>query len=419
MWHTDRYTYNSTDNGLNKRRYFSDGVTTVTITATDAKGNVETCIFTVTIKNTCDQVTSPGIIQGDQTFCAGSALTPITEVAPATGGSGDLEYMWMYSTTSSVFDAASWTAIDGETGPNLNSVPALNSTAYFIRCVRRKGCVLFTESNVVIKKIGASASYKGPFIACLNTDVEFTADDNGSNASYTWYFEGANVSSARGRTVKVKFTSLGGKKITLEVFNNGCNSRLVSDLDVRNCLTNNTGVLSGFSATVMNQNDVMVAWTTTQEQTISKYLIERSFDGKEFDVIGSVASNLKPANNYIFHDTKPKRGRSFYRLRQMVDEKEVRMSEVKKTIIFVKGNESALVYPNPVGDQLFVELLEVENTEGSIEVYNTFGQLIKTERFGKDQSRYEVNTSDMPTGTYILRILPASGTSSAIKVFKN
>ena len=314
-------------------------VGTYSVTVTGVGGCNSFC--SVNLRDSfCIPLVDAGRINGDEDFCPGSELSPILETVQPSGGRGRLEYMWMYSTTTSIFNANTWNMLPGETGPELINIPALTRSAYFIRCVRRECCDVFQESNVIIKRIKAYAEIKAPFTACVGQEITFMAADLGPSAVYFWYFDNASSYSLSGRSVKVKFTSAGNQRASIEVYNLGCMRMTYHTVEVKTCAQN---------------------------------------------------GNLQGLNQALVKDQKVK------------------------------------AYPNPFSEQLFVELLEVDNTttpavkvrqEGIIEVYNAQGILMTTHRFTKEQTRYEISTANLPIGNYFLKIRPTDGEIKVVKVNK-
>ena len=319
-------------------------VGTYSVTVTGVGGCNSFC--SVNLRDSfCIPLVDAGRINGDEDFCPGSELSPILETVQPSGGRGRLEYMWMYSTTTSIFNANTWNALPGETGPELINIPALTRSAYFIRCVRRECCDVFQESNVIFKRIKAYADIKAPFTACVGQEITFTAADLGPSAVYFWYFDNASSYSLSGRSVKVKFTSAGNQRASIEVYNLGCMRMTTHTVEVKVC---------------------------------------------------SPGSGLIQSSN--------------------------------------PSNQSAKqykAYPNPFNDQLFVELLQFEDQtkwtvvkgngaleEGVIEIYNAQGIMMKTQRFAKEDTRYEINTSQLPNGSYFIKVLPINGEIKTIKVIK-
>ncbi|WP_319942133.1 SdrD B-like domain-containing protein, partial [Portibacter marinus] len=102
----------------------------------------------------CNNISSGGTIGTDQSVC-GSSYDPdvIQSVSNPSGGSGNIEYLWMKSTVTcnppeSINDP-NWTIISGASGASYDPGNLTESTCY-IRCSRREGCEEYTgESNVV------------------------------------------------------------------------------------------------------------------------------------------------------------------------------------------------------------------------------------------------------------------------------
>jgi hypothetical protein len=397
-----------------------EGTYTVIFTATDNCNKVARCTLKIVVNpyvELCEQVTNPGTIRGDDSFCPGGTMSPVLGMTPATGGVGDLEYLWMYSTYSSTFDAASWTVLSTETNESLMNMPSLTRTAYFIRCVRRKGCNLFKESNVVTKSARAFAEITGPYEACVGSQVTFKATESSVSSLYSWYFEGANISSVYTQTAQVKFTVAGSRRIRLEVASPGCLRTTSHYIEVKPCVSS-SGVISALDAAVVSPTMVSVKWKTKGEIEPSTYVVEKSADGNEFIEIAEVVSKNNEDNNYTFNDNEPKMGRSFYRIKHIEADGNIVTSPAQQALINVSSGDPIVAYPNPMNDKLFIEVLEGQKKEGVIEVYNTIGKLLKIQPYDQNQVRSEIDTQDFPAGTYIIRVRQADGLIKSVKVNK-
>ncbi|MBL7831681.1 MAG: SprB repeat-containing protein, partial [Saprospiraceae bacterium] len=104
---------------------------------------------------TCDNITNGGAIAGDEIGCPNPIFDPtkIVNIQLPSGGSGAIEYIWMFTTEDPNKPVATWNPI-----PNTNSFEydpgPINVTTYFIRCSRRAGCTLYTgETNYVKKEV--------------------------------------------------------------------------------------------------------------------------------------------------------------------------------------------------------------------------------------------------------------------------
>jgi hypothetical protein len=111
---------------------------------------------------TCDNVTNGGQIGSNQTSCLATFdPAPITNITSPTGGTGNLEYMWLKSTTTCIAPNGSndseWEPISGANGSSYDPGPLYQNTCY-LRCSRRSGCTNWDgESNVVSVTVSGPA----------------------------------------------------------------------------------------------------------------------------------------------------------------------------------------------------------------------------------------------------------------------
>ncbi len=106
--------------------------------------------------NVCDNVTDGGMVGGDEAVCGPFDPGLIYNQILPSGGSGELEYIWMESTTSAIFNdnnLSEWTMIPNSNSPTLDPEP-ITQTTYYIRCSRRGTCGEYLgESNVIKKEV--------------------------------------------------------------------------------------------------------------------------------------------------------------------------------------------------------------------------------------------------------------------------
>jgi hypothetical protein len=103
--------------------------------------------ITVTINcQPCNNLTNGGTIGYNQSGCTGFDAAEIVNVTSPSGGSGNLEIIWMYWNASTGWNM---TQVSGATG--LSYDPGLiTEDTYFRRCARREGCSSYVgESNDV------------------------------------------------------------------------------------------------------------------------------------------------------------------------------------------------------------------------------------------------------------------------------
>jgi len=151
----------------------------------------------------CDNVTSGGLIQGSETGCPDPEFDPaiITNVTLPSGGTGDLEYLWIFTTGDPNAPVTSWFPIPNSNTPDYDPEPITVETHY-MRCARRFECDEYAgESNFVTKSLECCDNVTdGGTIDSdqLICDIEFDPDPitnsispNGGtgNLEYQWYMD--------------------------------------------------------------------------------------------------------------------------------------------------------------------------------------------------------------------------------------
>ena len=132
---------------------------------------------------------TPGTIGTNQALCAGGTPAPLTNGAPATGGTGLPDYQWEISA-----DNVTWTAIGGATG--LTYAPgALSATTYFRRRANAGSGCAPAFSNVVTITVAPALT-----AGTIGTDQTLcpgatpgpltgTAGPGGGTGSYSYQWE--------------------------------------------------------------------------------------------------------------------------------------------------------------------------------------------------------------------------------------
>jgi hypothetical protein len=168
-----------------------------------------------------------------------------------------------------------------------------------------------------------------------------------------------------------------------------------------------------------NLDKVKLEWNTAWEKNNSKFIVERSYNAKNFSEIGSVegkgSTNQQTA--YQFFDIKPFKGTNYYRLRQ-VDFLTAGNSQEKSTfsnIISVNNGstEGVLsVYPNPANDLVTINF-DVPTSLTSWQLINIKGQIVS-----KGVSSNEISMKNLQQGEYILKMTTSNGDMFSRKLIK-
>jgi len=172
---------------------------------------------------------------------------------------------------------------------------------------------------------------------------------------------------------------------------------------------------------------VLVKWASEMERNNDFYTVERSRDGMQFEVVGTVkgAGNSDRRIEYEFIDENPYTGTSYYRLKQSDLDGQYEYFEIKEVFIDKPVLEQALqiekIYPNPAREHIALDLISPSEEDAVMEVYDLSGRLVLQEavRLNSGPNKLTLQLpAEMAAGNYILSLQTANG-SSSLKFIKS
>lgn len=167
---------------------------------------------------------------------------------------------------------------------------------------------------------------------------------------------------------------------------------------------------------------VIVEWATAREEDNDYFIVERSRDGKQFEVLGQMGgdSYSDATLTYSMPDARPYPGRTFYRIRQIDNDGDFSFSDL------VYADYQAALQPLEVwldADQLGAAPLGVHlradtPDELRIELYDADGRLLANQAaaFGPGQHQHAFPVpAGLPPGLYVLSVM---GRDRVAKTFR-
>jgi hypothetical protein len=155
-------------------------------------------------------------------------------------------------------------------------------------------------------------------------------------------------------------------------------------------------------ASLVNSTTASINWAiATPTTNADKFEIEYSTDGKNWNTAGSVPiiSNLQ--SDYSFEQANIPSGNIYYRIKQIDEDG----SYIYSRIILLNNNNQQtkyVVFPNPANNTIKVIAPYGVSGNCTIELFDATGRkLFQTEM---NSSAIEINTSNYPNGSYLLRI---------------
>jgi hypothetical protein len=169
----------------------------------------------------------------------------------------------------------------------------------------------------------------------------------------------------------------------------------------------------GFAAE-RKQNSVRLRWTTATESNTERFEIQRSLDGRNYEKIGSVkaAGNSTAMIDYSFSDATLPENIGYYRLLLIdKDGSQQFACNTSKVGAGVTRQIFGNIYPNPVKDEMTVQLQRSVNGNVRIQVLSSMGQVLqqKSVRLQPSDVKIAMSTSALAKGVYMLRLQTAEG----------
>ena len=167
----------------------------------------------------------------------------------------------------------------------------------------------------------------------------------------------------------------------------------------------------------------MLSWTTASEINNSHFDVERSYDGRTFEVIGEVAGNGNSQHQieYSYTDASVSKVQNtvYYRLKQVDLDGAYEYSDIRVVRFDAVGNDMQLVaYPNPMNDELNIMLSLPSGEKYQLQVTNPQGALVHQKNHVFSSGLHTLDLSQWNSGVYIVEVISDRG-SEHIKVMKN
>lgn len=155
-------------------------------------------------------------------------------------------------------------------------------------------------------------------------------------------------------------------------------------------------LVSRFDARKQGSHTVL-NWTAgSEQQSIRAFIVERSTNGKDYTMLGTVPAAGSYAYRYGFTDYSPADGSNYYRLKIAETNGAFSYSETR-VLNFGSQAGAILVYPNPAKDRLAVTGLE----EGMrLRVVSVDGRLLSSR--AANGSTETIPVQGLPAGMYMI-----------------
>ncbi len=145
--------------------------------------------------------------------------------------------------------------------------------------------------------------------------------------------------------------------------------------------------LSTFSA-ALKDNSVVINWKVNNPNSVNKYEVEMSDDGKEFKDLGqgvSTVSGMEINSNFVYSPDKNFTGNLYFRIKQTDLQGKVTYSEIRS--VFINNNKQKItLYPNPAISGVNIQFVKNYGSDYKVELFNSYGQIIFQKNYSTNKS---------------------------------
>ncbi|MEM6321746.1 MAG: hypothetical protein AAF960_29065, partial [Bacteroidota bacterium] len=210
-------------------------------------------------QSSCDNLTDGGAISGNESGCNSPTFdpSPILSTALPSGGSGDIEYLWMRTTGDPNSPFNTWQIIPGANGPSYDPTP-ISQTTYYGRCSRRSGCTEYVgETNVITKAISCCnlniAINPTNSTVCPGESLALSVTGADTSFTYSWTTTGGTFNDSTFATPTYTMMMLGTYTISVTITKDDCVEMAETVVTVDNQLS----VTITSNTTTANINDTI------------------------------------------------------------------------------------------------------------------------------------------------------------------
>jgi len=156
--------------------------------------------------------------------------------------------------------------------------------------------------------------------------------------------------------------------------------------------------LTNFALNSTGTNLSVIRWTSTNEQGIVKYTVQRSKDSRDFSDIATLSGNGSSSNTYSYTDRTVQQGIAYYRIKITEVTGSISFSEIE--LVKNQNTLAVSVYPNPA-DNAFKITIPGQFLPAKMILYNSIGKIVYSA--SSAQSTLSIN-EHFPKGIYAVKV---------------
>lgn len=158
---------------------------------------------------------------------------------------------------------------------------------------------------------------------------------------------------------------------------------------------------------VYNGHSTDINWVTASETNNDYFIVERSTDAQNFEMIAKVASKAKGGSStsnlfYELNDPDVERGVYYYRLKQV--DYDGKLSYSRVAIVVIEDHQALTVVPNPTDNMAEISYESYSMGVALLKVYDTRGRLVVAKELvcTKGNNKYSLDLQNEMSGMFYI-----------------
>jgi hypothetical protein len=287
------------------------------------------------------------------------------------------------------------------------------------------------NSTEVIRRTGTASVGYGNNSILRNFDIN-PAVDVALNGSIVLSYTNAELSGQAEDSLKIyksdaPYTTWSQQNTTV---NAAANTLTVSGITSFSRWTGSNKVSNALPIELLSlnaalkENVVAVTWQTTTEKNNDYFILEKSYDRKNWQKTTQVKAvgNSNTVSNYIWNDQANFNGMCYYKLTQVdVDGQNETFNIVSVKNSNTKKINEIILYPNPSSDHFSLEYFSDNEDEFNILIESDNGQEVYHQNhvISKGENIIHISSASFSSGLYIVVIENNFGEKVTKKIIKN